>query len=115
VTDFPHQQTPVLLLYVISLRISWAPLAQKGALIPENTDVLITHGPPFGIGDYGGLNPGREGCQDLLLRVTMVAPKLHIFGHIHQDRGRWEIGQTTFVNVTSDECLRPVTLIEYPE
>jgi hypothetical protein len=31
VTDFPHQPTPVLLLYRISLRISWAAIAQLGA------------------------------------------------------------------------------------
>jgi len=88
-------------------------LAQQWALIPEDTDILITHGPPFGIGDAGGAGAGREGCQDLLARVKQITPKLHLFGHIHQGRGRWEIGKTTFVNVSTDECLQPVTVIEY--
>lgn len=90
-----------------------APLAEKWALIPENTNVLVTHGPPFGIGDNSGLVPGREGCAELLLRVQQVAPRLHLFGHIHQNPGRWQIGPTTFVNATTDECLRPVTVIQY--
>lgn len=89
------------------------PLAEKWALIPKNTDILITHGPPLGIGDNSGF-PGREGCEDLLRRVQQITPKLHLFGHIHQDRGRWQIGQTTFINVTTDECLQPPTIIQYP-
>src|SRR5262249_848018 len=90
-------------------------LAEKGAYIPDNTDVLITHGPPFGISDDAGLVEGREGCHELLFRVEKIAPKLHIFGHIHRDRGCWHIGKTIFANVTTDECLRPVTVLEYPE
>ncbi len=89
-----------------------APLAEKWALIPDDTDVLITHGPPYGIGD--GTNHERTGCRELLLRVQKVAPKLHLFGHIHQDRGRWQVGETTFINVTTDECTQPVTVIQYP-
>lgn len=90
-----------------------AALAEKWALIPENTDILITHGPPLGIGDNSGF-PGREGCEDLLQRVQQIAPKLHLFGHIHQDKGRWQVSQTTFINVTTDECLQPPTVITYP-
>jgi Icc-related predicted phosphoesterase len=60
-----------------------AALAEKWALIPEHVDVLITHGPPYGISDNAGTMAGREGCEDLLLRIQNIAPKLHIFGHIH--------------------------------
>jgi Icc-related predicted phosphoesterase len=49
-----------------------------------------------------------------LKRVQVIAPKLHVFGHIHQSRGRWRIGPTTFINATTDECLKNVTVIEYP-
>jgi Icc-related predicted phosphoesterase len=76
--------------------------------------VLITHGPPRGIGDHTGRVTGREGCADLLQRVQDIVPALHIFGHIHQDRGRWFIKGTTFINVTTDECLAPPTVIIYP-
>lgn len=89
-------------------------LAEKWAMIPEDVDVLITHGPPQGIGDNAGMVHSREGCADLLRRVREIKPALHLFGHIHQDRGRWEIDGTLFLNVTTDECLSPVTVIEYP-
>lgn len=90
-----------------------AALWEKWALIPDDTDVLITHGPPHGIGDNSGI-PGREGCSGLLARVQIIAPKFHIFGHIHQARGQWKLRDTTFVNATTDECLQPVTVTHYP-
>jgi len=68
-------------------------------LIPDDTNVLITHGPPFGILDetvYGN----RTGCEDLLLRVDQVKPKVHIFGHIHEDYGNFKKGETSFVNAS---------------
>lgn len=68
-------------------------------LIPNDTDVLITHGPPFGILDetvYGK----RTGCEELLLRVYQVKPKFHIFGHIHEDYGIFMKGETSFVNAS---------------
>lgn len=68
-------------------------------LIPNDTDVLITHGPPFGILDetvYGK----RTGCEELLLRVYQVKPQYHIFGHIHEDYGSFAKGETTFVNAS---------------
>ena len=86
-------------------------LAEKWALIPEHTDVLITHGPPLGIGDHGPVQ-GRLGCEDLLARVRVVKPRLHLFGHIHQDGGSWQHGETMFANVTAWECERQPTVID---
>ncbi len=56
--------------------------------IPERTDVLITHGPAYGIGDATniGLPKGVvKGFGDvhLLHRVQEIQPKYHIFGHFH--------------------------------
>lgn len=67
--------------------------------IPDDTDILVTHGPPFGILDetvYGK----RTGCDELLLRVYQVKPKYHIFGHIHEDYGRFTKDETTFINAS---------------
>lgn len=65
-------------------------LASKWQGIPPDTDVLITHGPPWGKLDRAG-RFGRSaqhvGCQDLSARVNTVRPALHVFGHIHEDRG----------------------------
>jgi predicted phosphohydrolase len=86
-------------------------LAAKWALIPTGLDVLVTHGPPRGIGDRSAV--GREGCDDLRERVRVARPRLHIFGHIHEDGGVWEAGGTMSANVTTDCCLRPPTVIDY--
>jgi Icc-related predicted phosphoesterase len=88
-----------------------AQLAEKWALIPESTDVLITHGPPEGIGDRTITN-GRQGCADLLARVRELQPKLHMFGHIHEDGGAWKHGPTWFANVTTWECERDPTVFD---
>jgi Icc-related predicted phosphoesterase len=87
-----------------------AALAEKWALIPSNVDVLITHAPPLGIGDQGPVT-GRLGCDDLLARVQAVRPRLHLFGHIHQDGGLWHRDGTCFANVTTWECERAPTVI----
>ena len=88
-----------------------AALAERWAWIPEGTDVLITHGPPFGIGDAISVRD-RHGCADLLARVEAIRPKLHLFGHIHTDGGLWRKGETVFANVTTWECERGVTVLD---
>jgi Icc-related predicted phosphoesterase len=88
-----------------------AALAEKWRQIPRGIDVLITHGPPEGFGDRSGMEE-RAGCADLLARVREVTPRLHLFGHIHQDGGVWTDGPTTFANVTTWECERAATVIE---
>ena len=91
-----------------------AALAEKWALIPDRVDVLITHGPPQGIGDRGPV-AGRLGCEDLLERVRVCKPRVHFFGHIHQDGGAWQHGETLFVNATTWECERMPTVIDLDE
>lgn len=64
--------------------------------IPNDTDVLITHSPVYGILDYDdGINYGSE---DLLSVITLVSPIVHLFGHIHKQHGITSIGTTTFSN-----------------
>ena len=87
------------------------PLAEVWRKIPTGIDVLITHGPPEGIGDRSGLSE-RAGCADLRRRIAEVTPRLHLFGHIHQDGGLWQHGATVFANVTTWECERPPTVID---
>lgn len=55
--------------------------------IPNDTDIVITHGPIFGYCDrtqHGGLNVG---CEDLYHRLNELKPKLHFSGHIHEAYG----------------------------
>lgn len=91
-----------------------AELAAKWARIPDRVDVLVTHGPPRGFGDrIRWMGEERHvGCSDLMARVRAVRPRLHLFGHIHQDPGRWEDGTTTFANVTTDEGALPASVFD---
>lgn len=67
--------------------------------IPDNTDVLITHGPPYGFLDQAE-GRVRTGCKDLLKRVEKIKPKFHIFGHLHMCHGLFKTPSTTFVNAS---------------
>src|SRR6187402_1527746 len=60
-------------------------LAAKFALIPEDTDILITHSPPFGILDH--CSNGHVGSKSLRSTINRIKPKIHIFGHIHENGG----------------------------
>jgi predicted phosphohydrolase len=88
-----------------------APLAEKWAAIPDRIDILITHGPPAGIGDRSSTG-GRGGCADLRARVRVAQPRLHLFGHIHEDGGVFREDATCFANVTTWECERPPTVLD---
>ena len=80
----------------------------KWDLIPGNTDVLITHGPPLGFGDLTSAGE-RVGCKDLLEAVERIKPTLHVFGHIHEAVGTHSDGKTTFINASiCDLSYRPV-------
>lgn len=75
--------------------------------IPNDTDVLLTHGPPAGVLD--GIPAGkRVGCPVLRMRVADVRPKLHVFGHIHHSYGHKMVEGTMFVNAsTCTEQYKP--------
>lgn len=68
-------------------------------MIPPRTDVLITHGPPYGILDQTNFG-NRAGCKDLLEKVKELKPKYHIFGHIHEGYGQKAVGETTYINAS---------------
>jgi len=70
------------------------------AQIPEDIDVLISHGPPYGILDLGPGSHLHQGCPELLDAVMRVRPKLHVFGHIHGAYGVFQTEHTTFVNAS---------------
>jgi Icc-related predicted phosphoesterase len=73
------------------------PLRKIWAKIPDDTDVLLTHGPPWSI-----LDRNREGtccgCEELQLRVEELDLKIHAFGHIHESHGVIEKDGTIYVN-----------------
>lgn len=85
----------------------WAFNRKRGAdikkhwdLIPDNTDILITHGPPFGILDVSS-HGTHIGCYDLLDAVKRVKPKIHAFGHNHFGHGKILFNDTIFINASN--------------
>ena len=90
-------------------------MAEKWGLIPDDLDVLITHGPPNGILDAVPRASGIDhaGCEELIKRVGKVHEagrlKAHIFGHIHCGYGSKVKNGVRFVNAsTCDEQYRPI-------
>lgn len=70
----------------------------KWAQIPEDVNILITHGPPSSILDYVGPSHGA-GCTDLKIRIKQLKDlKLHCFGHLHQGFGHKIENSVNFVN-----------------
>jgi Icc-related predicted phosphoesterase len=90
-------------------------IAKKWAGIPEGLDILVTHGPAFGILD-DTVNGMRVGCEELYKKIFEVKPKYHICGHIHYARGYRAFDGVTFINAA---CLgenyqyqnKPIVLI----
>ncbi len=76
-----------------------AELKAKWDMIPKDTDVLITHGPPFKLRDVT-VNSEHVGCRELRKAVQRVKPKLHVFGHIHESYSVEEWNGTFFANAS---------------
>jgi predicted phosphodiesterase len=104
--------------------LSWAfnlprgePLRQVWSKIPDGIDVLVTHGPPFGILDrtVGGL---YVGCEELRAAIDRVRPRLHVFGHIHEGAGTHVEGGALFVNASnctvSYQPTNPPIVVDLP-
>lgn len=84
--------------------------------IPAGIDILVTHGPPYGIRDLVEYRMEHVGCPKLMIKIQEVKPKIHIFGHIHQGFGTQHFNDTTFYNAAicneSYKPVNPVTVID---
>jgi len=61
-------------------------LKEKWDLIPNDTNILICHGPPYGLADKIGLN--HVGSLSLRKKAESLPNlKLMVCGHIHHQRG----------------------------
>lgn len=72
---------------------AWAFPGDDPSVIPEGIDILLSHGPPDGMGDrasgaLGGIN--HAGSLPLRDRIKEVQPKVVICGHIHEGRGVYD-------------------------
>ena len=85
----------------------WSYMKDRGTInriwetIPEGIDVLITHGPPYGVLDatYDHHNKVElVGCSALAKRVTKVEPRLMMFGHVHSTKDIRNAGMRTIAD-----------------
>lgn len=86
-------------------------LALKWELIPDDTDIVVCHGPAY---MYGDLVPGRPNYRDdtvwpkaehvgspsMLAKLEKIQAKLYVCGHVHEGRGVYQHGPTTIVNAS---------------
>lgn len=64
---------------------------------PKDLDILITHGPSYGKLD--SIEEGENvGCKYLRWHIEEKKPKVHLFGHIHEDYGMSFNENTMFLN-----------------
>eukprot|EP00479_Gromia_sphaerica_P012204 TRINITY_DN6330_c0_g1_i1.p1 TRINITY_DN6330_c0_g1~~TRINITY_DN6330_c0_g1_i1.p1 ORF type:complete len:225 (+),score=22.03 TRINITY_DN6330_c0_g1_i1:513-1187(+) len=113
--------SPWTLSHKMGFSCSWEQLGFKWRCIPFDTDILITHCPPFNILDLAfqknihGADAKRcNVCQDrhpkmrhwgdkrLFDRVNKVRPLAHIFGHVHDAPGFKMRSSVLFVNAAMD-------------
>lgn len=104
-----------------------AEIRAKWDLIPAGTDILVTHGPPFGyldgvprawFGNEDAIAVEHVGCEELARALERVAPRLHIFGHIHEGYGQAMLGNTLLVNASNCDAdyqpINPPIVIDLP-
>lgn len=76
-------------------------LGRRFVGIPEGLDLLISHGPPFGVLDK--TKRGESvGSQELLVRIWDANPKMVVCGHIHEEyrKPETDIGKTKIQNIS---------------
>ena len=67
--------------------------------IPEETDILITHGPAYEVLDLTNKNEA-VGCENLLNTIKKIKPKVHLAGHIHEAYGTTKKFGVDFINAS---------------
>jgi Icc-related predicted phosphoesterase len=90
------------------------------AKIPEDTNILISHGPPMGILDevmdmFGAGRMINVGCKSLMSKVdSMPKLKAHAFGHIHEWGGRLFQREDGKIFINSSVCNQQYQPVNKP-
>jgi Icc-related predicted phosphoesterase len=79
-----------------------APIRKHWEAIPRDLDLLVTHSPPFGVCDRI-VKGDHVGCEALLDIVRDRAPRVHLFGHVHEAHGEASLEglPTRFINASN--------------
>jgi hypothetical protein len=86
------------------------------SIIPDDIDIVMTHGPPKYILDQCGPNgTSSGGCEHLWRAICKTRPLLHCFGHIHSgygaQRAAWESSKKSFC---ADEEIETDGILTFP-
>lgn len=108
------------IFYNWAYNLSEPDLKKKWDLIPNNTNILVLHGPPYGYGDkaprYNSSGYEHTGSPSLTERIKQLPDlKLCIWGHIHFSYGTYKIPElhnAILANVSiMNEQYKPVNKI----
>jgi Icc-related predicted phosphoesterase len=96
-------------------------LGELYASIPAGIDILVSHQPPYGYGDFllesDGTNGPHLGSHELRATIDRVKPRLVICGHFHEGRGRYDHDGIPIYNVSvvNDyyQLVHPATVIDF--
>ena len=90
---------------------NWAFMYKRGAdakeiwdRIPNDVNVLITHGPPLTSSylDYTMYDRINVGCEDLTNKLKELPNlKVHCFGHIHEGYGMGQMENVVLINAST--------------
>ena len=92
-------------------KTAWAPgEAFRYDELPPGIDILLTHVPPLGVFDRMPMFGSWGSSLPLLAALKRAAPRAHLFGHVHAQRGYWEkasldgsmIGGVQYAKATND-------------
>ena len=82
----------------------WAFNRERGAdikkhwdLIPLDSDIVVTHGPIHKVLDKT-VHGQNAGCEELAKAISLIKPKVHICGHIHEAYGDVNLNSIHFLN-----------------
>lgn len=86
---YPYTPTIQDRTWAYSMRRSSPSVNHAVACIEHDTDVVVTHGPPYGTLDLASSSiHGHVGCSALFHRIVEVGPQVVLCGHVHEQRGR---------------------------
>jgi len=99
---YGHPYTPIF--GNMAFNMAEDDLEIENGKIPIDVDVLITHGPPYGILDKitRGDSVGSVSLRRLFITVK---PRISVFGHIHEAYGIFDDGKTMFINCSVHDNL----------
>jgi Icc-related predicted phosphoesterase len=104
--------------YNWAFNLDEAILAQKWLDIPDDTEILVCHQPPYGYGDivptfchddsinWSGNHVGSPSLTERISELKNI--KVVVFGHIHGQQGVYNMGNILLVNASYvDEDYKP--------